>query len=266
MNVLITGAWGWLGKALTEVVARQHTVTAFELESSDAPWETTEFNCRVIYGDVTNLADLREACKGQDAVIHAAAENTRSDRYAMGNPSPFLINVQGTYNLLEACRSEEIGQVIQIASAETHVDHPEGTFLTHRDPYLGLPGNVYDLTKHLQEKVCAWFARQHGMNIISLRLGDIVDLEAGLSKWDAASWHNSMRTGSWIDRYDVGLACVKALGLGLQGHQVFHLVGADSARTRFDVERTEMALDIKLTSDFDRRHASERGGDQTSEG
>ena len=92
----------------------------------------------------------------------------------------------------------------------------------------------------------------------------IVDLEAGLSKWDASSWHNSMRTGSWIDRYDVGLACVKALGLGLQGHQVFHLVGADSARTRFDVERTEMALGIELTSDFDRRHASERGGDQTS--
>ena len=57
MNVLITGAFGWLGKGLTEVVNRRHTITAFELETSDAPLEAMDFDGRVIHGDVSDFEE-----------------------------------------------------------------------------------------------------------------------------------------------------------------------------------------------------------------
>ena len=258
MNVLITGALGWLGKALTEVVGAEHNVRAFDLASVHSAREHVEFKGEVVYGSVTDFDSVRAAMKGQNAVIHAAIDNTRGDHYRPGSAQPFLVNVQGTYNVLEAARQEGVGRVILIASAETHVDYPPGTFLDGDTPYYGLPGNIYDLTKHLQEKVCAWFARHHDMNIIALRLGDILDLKRGLTKWDPAYWRRSMETDSWIDRYDVGRACLRALELKHQGFEAFHLVGAPSAKDRFDVERTRRVLGIELTTDFDQRHSTER--------
>jgi nucleoside-diphosphate-sugar epimerase len=259
MNVLITGALGWLGKALTEVVSNTHTVCAFDLETSDWPREEIDFDGEIIYGSVTDFDAVREAVRGQDAVIHAAVANTRSAKlYRPGNATPFLVNVQGTYNVLEAARQEGISRVVLVASAETHVDHPPGTYLDRSSPYLGLPGNVYDLTKHLQEEAALWFARQHGMEIIALRLGDILDLKRGLTKWDKNFWNQSMENGTWIDRYDVGRACLQALEIEHAGFDIFHLVGAPSASRKFDTASAESILGIHFTTEFDPRHVSER--------
>jgi nucleoside-diphosphate-sugar epimerase len=43
MKVLITGARGWLGKALTEVVASEHAVRTFDLARSDIPVQAWTF-------------------------------------------------------------------------------------------------------------------------------------------------------------------------------------------------------------------------------
>ena len=80
-----------------------------------------------------------------------------------------------------------------------------------------------------------------------------------MTKWDPAHWRRSMETGSWIDRYDVGRTSLSALELKHEGFEVFHLVGAPSAKDRFDVERTKRVLGIEFTTEFDQRHASERG-------
>ena len=106
MNVLVTGATGWLGKALTEVVSTEHTVRAFDLNSSDVPRQDIDFDGEVVFGSVADFDALREAARGQDALIHAAVHNTRVDHYRPGNSAPFLVNVQGTYNALEAARQD----------------------------------------------------------------------------------------------------------------------------------------------------------------
>ncbi len=258
MNVLITGGLGWLGKALTETVSRHHTVRVFDLESPEAPREELNFDGEIVYGSVTEYESVQSAVEGQEAVIHAAVASTvLRGLYEPDDPVPTAVNVRGTYNVLEAARREGVDRVIQIAAAETHVDHPPGTFVDRDTPYAGV-GSIYDLTKRLQEEICRWFVQLFGMNIVSLRLGDIVDLELGMSKRGDEAWQQAIADKSWVHRYDVGLACVRALEIPHEGHDVFHLVGAPSARERFDVARAESVLDIRFTTEFDRRPAGER--------
>jgi len=194
MKVLITGARGWLGKAVTEVVASEHPVRAFDLARSDIPVEPLEAMIETSPGSITDYIGIRAAMEGQDAVIHAAVRSTLAHGYyRAGEAEPFDVNVRGTFNVFEAAREAGVKRVIFIASAETHVPHPSRELATGDTAYRGQPEDIYDLTKHLQEEVRAWFAGVYVMDVIGLRLGDIVDVKLGRSKWGDDDWERSMK-------------------------------------------------------------------------
>ena len=259
MKVLITGGLGWLGKALSEQVSTRHRVCAFDLERPDVERERSEFEGDVLYGSVTDYSEVLAAVEGQDAVIHAAVASTvtRGQYVDVTDTVPFDVNLRGTCNVLEAMRRQGVTRFIQIASAETHVEHPDGTFLDDSSTYFGRP-SYYDLTKCLQEEICRWFAHHHDLDITLLRLGDIVDTAQGRAKFGEHSWNGSMATDSWIDRYDVGRACLQLLEQSGAGVEIYHLVGAPSARGRFDIDRTIASLQLDLTTEIDKRPASQR--------
>ena len=227
MQVLITGALGWLGRGLTETVSRAHRVRALDLERIEWLREDLRFRRR----DGVRRRDrlryrVREAVEGQEAIIHAAVSDTvRRNLYRPGDPVPFDVNLRGTYNVLEAGRLAGVRRFVLIAAAETHVEHAPGTFVDRNRPYAGT-GSIYDLTKRLQESIAEWFSHHHGLEIIVLRLGDVVDLDLARTKRDAANWKASMERDGWLHRYDVGEACLRALEIPHHGYDVFHLVGA----------------------------------------
>ena len=76
MRVLITGALGWLGRGLTEVVSREHRVRALDLERIEWRREDFEFDGETVFADVTDFARMCEAVEGQEAIIHAAVTDT----------------------------------------------------------------------------------------------------------------------------------------------------------------------------------------------
>ncbi|WP_281354892.1 NAD-dependent epimerase/dehydratase family protein [Chelativorans xinjiangense] len=257
MNVLITGGAGWLGMALSEVVAQHHVVRAFDPQPF--PDIRKDLHVKGIVGSITDRQAVADAVSGQDAVIHAAVADWRAGMHEVGDPHPFDVNVWGTYNILDAARLAGIKRIILIAAAETHVDHSPGTLVDHKTPYRGVP-KIYDLTKRLQEEIGSWFAAMYGLDVVAFRLGTIVDLKLGRKRHGGPEgWNKSMRKHSWIDRYDVGRACLRALEENPQGFQVFHLIGAPEAKQVFDVARTEKSLGIQFTTEFDRRPAEERG-------
>ncbi len=259
MNILITGGLGWLGKAITEVISQHHEVCAFDLETPDVRREEINFNGQSLMGSITDFEQVQNAVRGKDAIIHAAVASTVTrNQYAdVSDVAPFDVNIRGTCNVLEAAQREGISRIIQIASAETHVDHPTNSFLDDSSPYFGL-ATYYDLTKALQENICRWFAHHYRLEIALLRLGDVVDVSSGTAKKGEDSWNGSIDTDAWIDRYDAANACLKLLQHRFEGVKVFHLVGAPSALEKFDVERTLKSLDLTITSDIDKRPASMR--------
>ena len=77
MNILVTGAYGNIGKAvLEEILKRNHNITVFEKRNKRTLRTARKFRGIIketIFGDITNYDDVRSAIKGMDAVIHLAA-------------------------------------------------------------------------------------------------------------------------------------------------------------------------------------------------
>lgn len=71
-NVLVAGGAGYVGHVLTpRLLAEGYNVTVFDMLYFGCRFPNDP-NLRVIQGDVRDIAKVREALKGQDAVLHLA--------------------------------------------------------------------------------------------------------------------------------------------------------------------------------------------------
>ena len=109
LKILITGACGFIGSHLTEFMLNKgFKVTAYDLYNSKGSvgWlENIRKNKKleIVLGDVRDYKSTLDLVKKTDYVFHLAA--LISIPYSYNAPySFFQTNVEGTYNLLEACR------------------------------------------------------------------------------------------------------------------------------------------------------------------
>jgi dihydroflavonol-4-reductase len=112
-KVLVTGANGFLGSWLTRrLVADGHETYALVRKSSDLS-ELQGIHCQLKFGDVTDLHSLLEAFPGMDTVFHLAGlvAYKRSERARMER-----VNVEGTANVLEACRATGVRRLLHVSS------------------------------------------------------------------------------------------------------------------------------------------------------
>lgn len=124
-KVLITGAGGFLGSHLTEAIVEAGChVKAFIRYNSKNNWgwlEESKYknDIEVISGDIRDYDSVHNAIKGCDAVFHLAA--LIGIPYSYVSPLAYIrTNIEGTYNILEACRKLEIGNVLITSTSETY--------------------------------------------------------------------------------------------------------------------------------------------------
>ena len=111
--VLVTGASGFIGRALTQrLLERQHPVNVLSRRSTVAGVDSGE--CCSFVGDINDLDVLRQACRGVDTVFHLAA-------YAHVNHHDVeqmrATNVDGTATLLEAAIAEGVRRIVFFSSS-----------------------------------------------------------------------------------------------------------------------------------------------------
>lgn len=112
-KVLVTGANGFLGSWVTRRLVEQgHEVYALVRKTSDLS-ELQGVDCRYLNGDVTDLHSLLDSFKGMDSVFHLAGliAYKKSER-----PRMEKINVEGTANILEACRATDVRKLVHLSS------------------------------------------------------------------------------------------------------------------------------------------------------
>ncbi len=117
MRVFITGATGFIGRALRErYVAEGHQVSGCDLVPDPASG--------VIEGDVAVPGRWQEAAAGSDLVIHTAATvSLRMDR----PDEVWRANVLGTKHVVDACERGGVGRLVHFSSVTVFgVDFPDG--------------------------------------------------------------------------------------------------------------------------------------------
>jgi NAD dependent epimerase/dehydratase len=126
-SVLVTGAGGFIGSHLVEsLLAQGCHVRAMIKYNSRNDWGSLENlpdalkkRLELLAGDITDPFFVSEAVKGCKAVFHLAA--LIGIPYSYIAPQHYVnVNVQGTLNVLEACRSQGVEKLVHTSTSETY--------------------------------------------------------------------------------------------------------------------------------------------------
>jgi NAD dependent epimerase/dehydratase len=124
-NILITGAGGFIGSHLTELLnARGYSIKAFLHYNSLNNWHwLDEISCKneieVISGDVRDYDSVFSAMKSCDTVFHLAA--LIGIPYSYVSPKAYIdTNIIGTYNILQSAREHQLENIIITSTSETY--------------------------------------------------------------------------------------------------------------------------------------------------
>lgn len=106
MKVLVTGASGLLGGGVTQALdARGDDVTVLQRRPAG-------LGTREVLGDITDPAAVARAVEGCEAVVHLAAKVNVTGAWADYR----RINVDGTANVLQACRDAGVRRMVFVSS------------------------------------------------------------------------------------------------------------------------------------------------------
>jgi nucleoside-diphosphate-sugar epimerase len=163
MKILVTGGTGFTGKALVRrLLDDGHEVVALDYKEGLKTDELRKWGSEVVIGSVTDREVVDRSMKGVEFVFHLAAafrEMNVPDAYY------YDVNVNGTRNVLEAARAENVRKFVYCGTCGVHgnIDHPPGG----EDAPIQ-PADYYQRTKYEAEPVVQEYFQQ-GMKTVILR-------------------------------------------------------------------------------------------------
>ena len=115
-------------------------------------------------GDIREIDILNDAMKGMDGVIHLAAMWLLHCRDFPR--TAFHVNIEGTFNVLEACVKNKIKRLVYSSSASVYGDASEVP-MTESHPFNNK--NFYGATKIAGEAMCRAYFDRFGLSYVGLR-------------------------------------------------------------------------------------------------
>lgn len=139
MRCVVTGGSGFLGRHLVrKLVDRRWQVVVFDLRQFHADHPSHEPYVTARVGTITQLGDLVSACRDVDVVFHCVS----ADPLASGDePLMWSINVEGTKNVIEACKQCSVPRLVFVSSASVVFD---GSHMLNTDESRAYPLKYID--------------------------------------------------------------------------------------------------------------------------
>jgi len=241
-KVVITGGFGLLGTHVVEhFVECGYEVVNVDITKPIDPGNPRDPRVKHITVNLKNLGECYGALAEADAVIHLAAIPVA---YSHPNEVTFENNVMSTYNVLQAAAGLGIKKVV-IASSESSYGivfakkYLAPQYLPIDEEHPQLPQDCYGLSKIVAEKTAEMFNRLTGMQVVSLRIGNVITPEM-YKKFPDFIHDPEKRKGilwSYIDARDVASACMRAIEVDNLGAVALNIAADD---TSMDIKNEEL--------------------------
>lgn len=174
MKVLVTGGAGFIGSNFVRYVLKKHP-----------DWQIFNLDKLTYAGNLENLSDFSKDSRyqfvqgdisdskvvnqlfaeGIDFCFNFAAE-THVDR-SIGDPKDFIVtDVEGTYVLLEAARTNKVKRFIQISTDEVYGSIDKGSF---KESDMLTPRNPYSASKTGADRLAYSYFSTYGLPVIVTR-------------------------------------------------------------------------------------------------
>ncbi|MDQ2695614.1 MAG: NAD(P)-dependent oxidoreductase [Pseudomonadota bacterium] len=246
-KVVITGGSGVLGPW----VIREFLDHGYEVVNADVR-QPPEALCRTLIVNLNNLGEVYGLLAGAEAVVHMAAIPVA---YSHPNEVTFANNVMSTYNILEAAAGLGIRKAV-IASSESSYGivfavHPFAPrYVPLDEDHPQLPQDSYGLSKIVNEETAAMFQRRTGMQVVSLRLGNVIPPERyqNFSTFIRDPAQRKVILWSYIDTRDAASACRLAVETDNLGAVALNIAADDTSMAI--KSRELMAAEYPQVTDF----------------
>lgn len=171
-RLLVTGACGAVGRLVLPRLCQWQASTL----TDRVPGEVEGVPVAAV--DLLDFAALLQAMQGCDAVLHLAIASGREfpdrtqprDALSAFDAATLEVNTRGAYHLFEAARRAGVRRVIYMSSLTLFQGYPAARERARTD-LPPCPTKLYAVTKWFGEEVGALYHRQHGLEVITLRLG-----------------------------------------------------------------------------------------------
>lgn len=146
MNILITGATGFIGRHLASALSKgEHSVRCLVRKSSNIDC-LKNISVDVFYGDLLEKDSISQALEKIDVIYHLAGEvySRKKHDYDKGN-------ILATKNLLDLCEEKNVGRIIYMSSVGVYKPRTDKTLLTEESDCE--PITYYGKTKLYAERL-----------------------------------------------------------------------------------------------------------------
>jgi nucleoside-diphosphate-sugar epimerase len=170
-KILVTGASGFLGSRLIEVLAQKGYPVRTLVRKLSNTKKLKTCGVEIFFGDVADLESLHPAFNNIDIVVHAAADTAGNEREGEWS------TIRGTENILQQCRQAGVRKLIYISSCAVYdvAGIKKGAVVSEKAPLERFPEQrgFYSWSKLKADQIVAEAIAKGSLPIISLRPGTI---------------------------------------------------------------------------------------------
>jgi uronate dehydrogenase len=212
--VAVTGSAGRIGRHLCSLLGRNYEIRPLDIQGAAHSVDLTD-----------REATIREL-RGADAIVHSAIASSRnfgteplSEEQNIAFQYRMLdVNVKGTYHVFEAARILGIPRVVYLSSLTVALGAEDAHGM--EPDKAPCPTNFYAATKLFGEHLAAVYHRQHGIDVIILRLGQPFPLGIPIEE----EWKKDWKSYSlFLTQGDIARAVEAALTTGVR-HGIYNVV------------------------------------------
>jgi len=244
MRILVTGATGFVGNVLLDLIPRAVAYSALDLLVLPGDAGRARLAAKgiaelgFIEGDVTSPAAVEEAVRGHTHVIHLAG---LISYWGRDKARLVRVNQRGVENVVRASLRHSVDRLIHVSSVGAIGFCRDGTPAGEDEPFNWPKGFHYMTTKHAGQQIVERAIREQGLRAIILNPASLM----GPGDPDPRSPHNQLYARIWLkklfgcfagglavaDVRDLAGIIIKALAGGTLGEK-YLVVGANLPYTR----------------------------------